>query len=212
MWELFQNAGMVAWPLGVCSVLALAIIIERAITLWRLQAIEDRASMIIQIATEKGDDAMLRDPQIAAAPITQIAHSLSELRGASEETIMQAATIAISLQRLRLRRYLGTLATIGSTAPFIGLFGTVVGIMMAFHDMGAGGAGPDSASLMRGISEALSATALGLLVAVPSVVAYNYFVGRVQALVLHIHGHVARVAPLLRAAEREEAGHRMGTR
>jgi biopolymer transport protein ExbB len=209
MWELFQNAGMVAWPLGVCSVLALAIIIERAITLWRLQAIEDRASMIIQIATEKGDDAMLRDPQIAAAPITQIAHSLSELRGASEETIMQAATIAISLQR---RRYLGTLATIGSTAPFIGLFGTVIGIMVAFHDMGAGGAGPDSSTLMRGISEALSATALGLLVAVPSVVAYNYFVGRVQALVLHIHGHVARVAPLIRGAEREGAGQRVGTR
>jgi biopolymer transport protein ExbB len=213
MWELFQNAGMVAWPLGACSVLALAIIIERAITLWRLQAIEDRASMILQIAIEKGDDAMLRDPQIAAAPITQIAHSLSELRGASEETIMQAAGIAVSLQRLRLRRYLGTLATIGSTAPFIGLFGTVVGIMVAFHDMGAGGgAGPDSSTLMRGISEALSATALGLLVAVPSVVAYNYFVGRVQGLLLHIHGHTARLAPLLRASGREEAGHRVGTR
>ena len=203
MRELFVNAGVVAWPLGICSVVAIAIVLERLYTLWNLRALEDRAFMILQLALEKGDDAMLRDEQIAAAPVTQVITSLSEMRGASEESLQEAASIALSLQRLRLRRYLGTLATIGSTAPFIGLFGTVIGIMIAFQGMTEGSAGPESARLMKGISEALSATALGLLVAVPAVVAYNYFLGRVQGLLLHVHGHVARLAPLLRTPVRD---------
>jgi biopolymer transport protein ExbB/TolQ len=149
---------------------------------------------------------MLRDPQIAAAPVTQVISSLTELRGASMESIQEASSIALSLQRIRLRKYLGTLATIGSTAPFVGLFGTVIGIMIAFRGMTEGTAGPESARLMEGISEALSATALGLLVAVPAVIAYNYFLGRVQLLVLNVHGHVARLAPLLHTSARETAG------
>lgn len=203
MLELFTNAGVVAWPLGACSVLAIAIVLERMYTLWKLKALEDRAFMILQLALEKGDEAMLRDEQIAAAPVTQVVHSLSELRGASEESLHEAANISLSLQRIRLRRYLGTLATIGSTAPFVGLFGTVIGIMIAFQGMTEGTAGPESAKLMAGISESLSATALGLLVAVPAVIAYNYFLGRVQLLVLQVHGHVARLAPLMRTERRD---------
>lgn len=203
MLELFKNAGPVAWPLGLCSVIAVAIVLERIYTLWQLKGLEDRAFMILQLALEKGDDAMLRDPQIAAAPVTQVINSLSEMRGASIASLQEAASISLSLQRLRLRRYLGTLATIGSTAPFVGLFGTVIGIMLAFHGMADGAATPDSARLMKGISEALSATALGLLVAVPAVIAYNYFVGRVQLMLLQVHGHVARLAPLLHAEARE---------
>ena len=197
MLELFKNAGPVAWPLGICSVIALAIILERFITLAMLKNLEDRASMILQLALEKGDDFMLRDPNIAGAPVAKVIHSLAEMRGASDEALHEAANIALSIQKLRLRRYLGTLATIGSVAPFVGLFGTVIGIMIAVADMGRGGTGPDSALLMRGISEALAATALGLLVAVPAVIAYNYFLGRVQALMLHIHSHVARLIPLV---------------
>jgi biopolymer transport protein ExbB len=203
MLELFKNAGPVAWPLGLCSVIAVAIVLERIYTLWKLKGLEDRAFMILQLALEKGDDAMLRDPQIAAAPVTQVINSLSELRGASISSLQEAAGISLSLQRLRLRRYLGTLATIGSTAPFVGLFGTVIGIMLAFHGMSEGAASPDSARLMKGISEALSATALGLVVAVPAVIAYNYFVGRVLLMMLQVQGHVARLAPLLHTETRE---------
>ena len=195
MLELFKNAGWVAWPLGICSTFALAAIFERFYTLTRLRQIEDRAFMMLQLALDKGDDGMLRDPQLAEAPVTQVIHSLSELRGASPEAIQHAAEIALSMQRLRLRRYLGTLATIGSTAPFIGLFGTVLGVMIAFEGMS--GSGLRGEVMARGISEALSATAVGLLVAIPAVVAYNYFTGQVQAMMLHINGHVARLAPLL---------------
>lgn len=203
--DLFKHAGVVAWPLGFCSILALGIILERFYTLSRLKQVEERAFMVLQLALEKGDRSALRDEQIRAAPVTQVVDSLSEMGGASEESLHYAADIAISLQRLRLRRYLGTLATIGATAPFVGLFGTVLGIMVAFYGMSQ--AGLSGEAMAGGISEALSATALGLLVAVPSVIAYNYFVGRVQAFVLQVQGHVARLAPLLRApaVERERA-------
>ena len=196
MLDLFQHAGWVAWPLGLFSILALAVILERAYTLSRLKDMEDRAFMVLQLALEKGDEGMLRDATISGAPVTQIVEVLSSMRGASEETLLYASDVALAQQRGRLRRYLGTLATIGSTAPFIGLFGTVLGIMMAFRGMSD--AGLNGPQMAIGISESLSATALGLLVAVPSVMAYNYYVGRVQAVMLQVQGHVTRLVPLLR--------------
>jgi biopolymer transport protein ExbB len=195
MQELVQNAGITAYPLVICSVLALGIILERLYALWRLRQQEDQAFWALLKSLKHGDDAPLRDPALAPAPVAHMIEALLPLRGESPETLMQAADIALSLQRLRLRRYLGTLATIGSTAPFVGLFGTVLGIMDAFHEMSRVGLSGEKIS--GGIAEALSATALGLLVAVPSVIAYNYFTGRVQALLLHVQGHVARLAPLL---------------
>lgn len=201
MLELFLKAGWVAWPLGICSVLSVAVILERLYTLGRLRSLEERAFMILQLALENGDDSALRDPQIAAAPVAQVMDSLSEMRGASEDSLQTAAEISISMQRLRLRRYLGTLATVGSTAPFIGLFGTVLGVMRAFQAMSQSTLSGEA--MAAGISEALSATALGLLVAIPAVMAYNYFTGQVQGAVLQIHGHVARLAPLLKNPSRE---------
>ncbi|MFN3653604.1 MAG: MotA/TolQ/ExbB proton channel family protein [Armatimonadota bacterium] len=202
MLELFTKAGWVAFPLGLCSILAVAVMLERAITLMRLRQLEERAFMILQLAMEKGDDAAARDAAIASAPISQVMDSLREFRGAELEAIQQGAEIAVAVQRLRLRRYLGTLATIGSISPFIGLFGTVLGVMTAFQGMSQSGLSGET--MAAGISEALSATALGLLVAVPAVIAYNYFLGRVQGLLLQIQGHVARLTPLLHQAPREQ--------
>jgi biopolymer transport protein ExbB len=198
MLELFRHAGIVSWPLGIFSVLGLAIILERLFTLSRLRVLEDRAFMMLQLALEKEDDGMLGDRQIQAAPVTQIINQLAPLRGSSEDSIQSAADIALSLQRLRLRKYLGTLATIGSTSPFIGLFGTVLGVMSAFQAMSQSGLSGER--MAAGISEALSATALGLVVAIPAVMAYNYFTGRVMGLLLQIQGHVARLSPLLRSS------------
>jgi biopolymer transport protein ExbB len=83
-------------------------------------------------------------------------------------------------EKLRLERNLAFLGTLGANAPFIGLFGTVLGIIKAFHDL-AGSQSGGPAIVMAGISEALVATAVGLLVAIPAVVAFNYFNRRVRA-------------------------------
>ena len=201
MFELFKHAGWVAWPLGLFSVLALGIILERFFTMTRLRQLEERAFMMLQLALENEDDDMVRDVNIAAAPCAQIMSSLTPLRGASAQAIEQTAEIALNMQRLRLRRYLGTLATIGSTAPFIGLFGTVLGVMAAFQAMSKSGLSGET--MAAGISEALAATALGLLVAIPAVMSYNYFIGRMQGLLLIIQGHVARLSPMVKSSARQ---------
>ncbi|RMA93105.1 MotA/TolQ/ExbB proton channel family protein [Hydrogenothermus marinus] len=85
--------------------------------------------------------------------------------------------------KLSLEKRLGILATFGNNAPFIGLFGTVLGIMQAFHDLGQSSEFGVKV-VMEGISEALVATAMGLFVAIPSVIAYNYFVRKIKTLLL----------------------------
>ena len=82
-------------------------------------------------------------------------------------------------ERLRYQARLSFLATVGSNAPFIGLFGTVLGIIRAFKDL-SGNMADASGTVMAGISEALIATAVGLLVAIPAVIAYNVFIGKVK--------------------------------
>lgn len=80
----------------------------------------------------------------------------------------------LSLKKADLEKGLTPLATLGSNAPFIGLFGTVLGIIQAFGALGGNAQGGDTSTIMVGISEALVATAIGLFVAIPSVISYNY--------------------------------------
>ena len=115
--------------------------------------------------------------------------------------------------RLRLERNLAFLGTLGANAPFIGLFGTVLGIIKAFKDL-AGNQSGGIAIVMAGISEALVATAVGLMVAIPAVIGFNYFQGKVRKslarvdaiahLVLASFGESAESdAPAVRRAEAE---------
>jgi biopolymer transport protein ExbB len=110
------------------------------------------------------------------------------------ERAMEGTAIA---EKLRMERGLSYLATVGANAPFIGLFGTVLGIIQAFHDLSIDTSNASEA-VMAGISEALVATAVGLMVAIPAVVLYNAFtrwvrnrVGRSESLADLV---VARVA------------------
>jgi len=97
------------------------------------------------------------------------------------ENVGRALRRATTLEIHRLEKYLTFLATTGSTAPFIGLFGTVWGIMDSFHGIGKTGSA-SLAVVAPGISEALVATAIGLVAAIPAVVAYNHFVNKVNVL------------------------------
>jgi biopolymer transport protein ExbB/biopolymer transport protein TolQ len=98
---------------------------------------------------------------------------------ASLELVTSALRDSMSESLIRLKGGLGFLATIGSTAPFIGLFGTVVGIINAFRGIAATGSG-GMAAVSGGIAEALVATALGIFVAIPAVVAFNHFTGKLE--------------------------------
>jgi len=99
---------------------------------------------------------------------------------ASMELVTSSLRDSMSETLIQLRKGLGFLATIGSTAPFIGLFGTVVGIINAFRGIAATGSG-GMAAVSGGIAEALVATALGIFVAIPAVVAFNLFTGKIES-------------------------------
>src|SRR5581483_10425719 len=116
--------------------------------------------------------------QQPAAPDLESAMALALLgekkKGASTEVLNELAQDAVVRARLAWERNLSILATIGSNAPFVGLFGTVLGIIKAFHDLSQQG-NTGASMVTAGISEALVATAVGLLVAIPAVVAFNIF-------------------------------------
>jgi biopolymer transport protein ExbB len=104
---------------------------------------------------------------------------LSQPKGADSEILLEVASDPVLRARMQWERNLSILATIGNNAPFIGLFGTVLGIIKAFHDLSQQ-AGTGAQTVTAGISESLVATAIGLLVAIPAVIAFNIFQRRVR--------------------------------
>ena len=125
------------------------------------------------------DDARIRVPAGALQAALDINPQDHQ---ASSEHIDRAVRSYLSLERTQMEKGLTTLATLGSNAPFIGLFGTVLGIIQAFGSLAAEAS--NTASVMTGISEALFATAVGLFVAIPAVVAYNVFNQRMRKLII----------------------------
>ncbi|MGA9654670.1 MAG: MotA/TolQ/ExbB proton channel family protein, partial [Polyangia bacterium] len=111
----------------------------------------------------------------------------------------EAMASARSHERLAMEKHLGILGTLGNNCPFIGLFGTVLGIIKAFADL-SHNQGGGAAVVMAGIAEALVATAVGLMVAIPAVIAYNIFQGRVRRTL----GRVDAMAHMILARSREE--------
>lgn len=123
--------------------------------------------------------------QVVCAGVDELSDNTTNDPGTRVEMVSRALERSSTRTLADMRNGLGSLATIGSTAPFIGLFGTIVGIVHAFQgiaDTGSGGV----AAVSGGISEALIATALGILVAIPAVMGFNYFVGRLDAFHVEI--------------------------
>jgi biopolymer transport protein ExbB len=164
------------------SVITFGFALERAWYFWVRRARPDRtlASVLEQVRTGHLREATwaLTGMKHPAGPVASaVLRNLNQAPEAIEEKLQ----IALSEQRLQLERNLGVLGTMGSTAPLIGLLGTVWGIMRAFHDMATtGSAGPSVVA--AGVAEALFTTAAGLLVAVPSVLLYNQFVRRIAVM------------------------------
>jgi biopolymer transport protein ExbB len=191
--------------LAIMSVYSLGVMAERLWTYFqaRKQNVACLLALRDQIGSRKISEAMTsakahkKSPlaKVMGAGLAEYARGLEALRQKGPDEVGDfdlVDAVNRSLERVKdrevadLRRGLGGLASIGSTAPFVGLFGTVVGIINAFRGMaqtGSGGLGAVSA----GIAEALVTTAFGLLVAIPAVMMFNYFTGRVEGFVVDIN-------------------------
>src|SRR5687767_2787091 len=176
------GAGWVMWLLIGLSVLSVAIMLERGWFYWSLRDDLAKLAHDLRERLRAGDLAGARkrmesSPSAEAAVVT--AGLLEADRGAkAAEEAMQGAQ---ALQRMKLERRLAFLGTLGNNAPFIGLFGTVIGVVRAFEELGKQGntvaqtAGAGAPQVMAAIAEALVATAVGLAVAIPAVMMYNYY-------------------------------------
>ena len=118
--------------------------------------------------------------------------------GRSRKDLEELMLSKLKEERLKLERFLPILGTLGNISPFIGLFGTVVGIIKAFRDLAASGTGGPSV-VAAGIAEALVSTAAGLLVAIPAAVLYNYFMGRLKKTTVEMEVASARLIVMLGA-------------
>jgi biopolymer transport protein ExbB/TolQ len=179
--SLSLGATWVMWVLVGLSWLSIAVVIERAIY-FALRGSSAALPSAIATALGRGDRAAAtrlctgkRFGQVVGAAGLAAA-------GRGPRAVGEALAGARVRERMSAERFLVVLGTLGNNAPFIGLFGTVLGIIKAFSDLGRSQAG-GAAVVMRGISEALVATAIGLLVAIPAVVAYNWFMRLVRAQV-----------------------------
>ena len=204
---LIRQGAISTYPLIACSIVMLTVVIER---LWTLRgAVSSTASLTTQLAP------LLARGDLTGAAATIRGHRRCPARRVFEDVLDAAPAAQIEeLERVADERqfeevegaegYLWVLGTIGSSAPFIGLFGTVIGIMRAFHSMalvGTGGFGV----VAGGISEALIATALGLAIGIVSLVFYNYLQNRVERIDGALRIGSARLLEALAAARRTHA-------
>ena len=191
MFSIIQAAGWPIWPLIACSVLALALIIERFISLKTVKVapakLLDEVLNVSRSAVPGPDVVTQLEKNSALGEV--LASGLRMVNShprCSEDDLRSAMEGTGRVVAHRLERYLSALATIASTAPLMGLFGTVVGMIEIFGSQSptGGAAGGNPPQLAHGISVALYNTAFGLIIAIPSLIFWRYFRARVDAYLL----------------------------
>jgi biopolymer transport protein ExbB len=188
--SIIQAAGWPIWPLVACSILALALIIERFISLKTAKVVPpkllDEALAVSRTAVPAPDVVKQLEQNSAMGEVLA-----SGFRALNSDPRCTEADLRATMESTgravahRLERYLSALATIASAAPLLGLLGTVIGMIEIFGSQGASGAGgANPAQLAHGISVALYNTAFGLIVAIPSLIFWRYFRARVDEYLL----------------------------
>jgi biopolymer transport protein ExbB len=199
------GAEWVLWLLIILSMFSVAVMIERGLYYLSLRAdfatLADDLRKLLLGGKFKEARKRLVDERGVEAEVARAGLEEAERGADAAESAMLAAKARV---RLRLERNLAFLGTLGANAPFIGLFGTVLGIIKAFKDLAGNQAGGITI-VMAGISEALVATAVGLLVAIPAVVGFNFYNRRVRTLSSQVETVGQTILSALRAEAIEEA-------
>lgn len=183
-WQVFMMGGFTMYVLLLCSVISIAVIINRLLDYWKKSRVS-RDEFMDRIRKELKEHSVERAVsacKAADAPFANVVLAGLKLAGHNEKLVSNAMEREVTVEVIKLERYTSVVGTIGNTAVYIGLFGTVLGIIRAFHDISSIGAGGINV-VIGGVAEALITTATGLSVAVPAVIAYNYFVKRIDNFV-----------------------------
>jgi biopolymer transport protein ExbB len=196
MWTLIQAAGWPIWPLIIASIISLAIIGER---FWSLRAdIVAPKSLLLEVRATLKQGGITKDAcarlenhsplgEIFASALSNMDTSRDVMKEAIEETGRSVAH--------KLERYLTTLGTIATVSPLLGLLGTVIGMVELFGAFTA--TGHDVAMFARGISVALYNTAMGIVVAVPSMIFYRHFRSKVDGLIVEMEQEAIKLVEIV---------------
>lgn len=174
---------VVLWILLVLSVLSIGMILERYFALKKVSAESERIRARVKVALQSNSledvEDLAKDPNSIEGRAA--GYALKHMKGSGSKGLEEVFNSFALTERPDLEKHLGFLATVGSNAPYVGLFGTVLGIMKAFNDLATA---PEAGqqTVMAGISMALVATAAGLFVAIPAVASYNYYSKKVKGI------------------------------
>ncbi len=201
MLSIIQAAGWPIWPLVLCSVVGLALVVERLLTLRERRIappnLLDEVMTVTRQALPSADViAKLHDNSVLGQVLAAGLRAVSAEPRITEEALRQSFENAGRLCVHQLERYLNTLGTIATAAPLLGLLGTVVGMIEIFGSQAPTGAS-NPGQLAHGISVALYNTAFGLIVAIPALMFYRYFRGRVDEYALILEQAAERMVPHL---------------
>ena len=203
-WQLFRAGGFTMYLLMGCSVVSLAIIAER-ILYYRSRFTMNRLDFMTQISQSIEKENIHHAIELCKktkASFANVVLAGLSLHGHNEVVISNAMEREVIIETGKLERYTGVVGTIGSTAVYVGLFGTVLGIMRAFQDIASSGFGGINV-VINGIAEALICTAAGLAVAVPAVIAYNYFSRTVDNFITDMELSASQTMDLLNVTKND---------
>ena len=198
MLEFLKDAGPLIYPLGLCSLLASVITIERLIALRRNRVLPREIIEVVR-AVQPGHDLSLpievcrRNPGVFADVVRVGLEQATEPWEVMRDALLDAGR----QKTTNLERHLVWLQTIAQAAPLLGLLGTVLGMIKMFAAISLSGLG-DPNALSEGISEAMITTAVGLAIGIPTLVAYNLLTARSEALITEIEAHASYLVSHLR--------------
>ena len=198
--QLIMAGGVTIYVLIFCSILSIAIILERFLYYAARSRIR-RAKFMMHIKKELENndiEAALKFCNKSNTPFSNVTHAGLSFARHSEKEISNNMERTIVIETNLLEKRTTIVGTIGSTAVYIGLFGTVLGIIRAFGDISIAGSGGINV-VMNGISESLVCTAAGLCVAVPAVIAYNYFIKRIDNFITDMELCASETMDLVKA-------------
>ncbi len=204
MLELFKAGGLLMWPILICSVISLAIIVERFWSLQQKRIVPKHLvaqvwqwAKVGHLNNQRIRDLSVASPlgRILAAGLVNRSHEREVMKESIEEV---GRHVAHSLDR-----FLNTLGTIASISPLLGLLGTVIGMIKVFAVITTHGVG-DASILAAGISEALLTTAAGLSVAIPTLMFHRFFRGKVDELVMTMEQEALKMVEVMQGLRENE--------
>lgn len=201
MFAIIQAVGWPIWPLILASVIAVALIIERSITLRRARIVPPGLlDKVLNDLRQIGPSAEMVERVAAHSPLGRVLaaglRNVHSPREVMKESIEETGRAVVH----ELERFLTTLGTIAAISPLMGLLGTIIGMIDIFASQGVSGANP--AQLAQGISIALYTTGLGLIIAIPSMIFWRHFRALIDSFVIDMEQQAVRLVEVLHGDRR----------